>query len=61
MSLIQYDEDPFQIYWTAAGYGELSSGFNQSETGKYFESIKITGELSHVIFRGEKITIVMVA
>ena len=40
-SLIQYDEDSFQIWWTAAGYGELYLWFNQSETGKYFEWIII--------------------
>ena len=26
-SLIQYGEDPFQIWWTAAGYGELCGWF----------------------------------
>ena len=25
-SLIQYDEDSFQIWWTAAGYGEFMTG-----------------------------------
>ena len=33
-SLIQYDEDSFQIWWTAAGYGELCVWFHNQKEGK---------------------------
>ena len=41
-SLIQCDEDSFQIWWTAAGQLVIvnyACGFNQWETGKYFKWI----------------------
>ena len=41
-SLIQYDEDSFQIWWTEhLVIVNYACGFNQSETGKYFEWIII--------------------
>ena len=49
---IQYGGDSFQIWWTAAGYGELCVWFyfNQSETGKYFEWIIISVPRSEQFF-----------
>ena len=42
-SLIQYGEDSFQIWWTAAGNSKfVVCGFNQTEMGKYFEWIIIS-------------------
>ena len=35
-SLIQYGEDIFQIWWTAAGYGELCMWFKPIRNGKIF-------------------------
>ena len=35
-SLIQYCEDSFQIWWTAAGYGELCMWFKPIRNGKIF-------------------------
>ena len=35
-SLIQYGEDSFQIWWTAAGYGELCVWFKPIRNGKIF-------------------------
>ena len=35
-SLIEYDEDSFQIWWTAAGYGELCVWFQPIRTGEIF-------------------------
>ena len=35
-SLIQYCEDSFQIWWTAAGYGELCVWFKPIRNGKIF-------------------------
>ena len=35
-SLIQYGEDSFQIWWTAAGYGKLCVWFKPIRNGKIF-------------------------
>ena len=35
-SLIQYGDDSFQIWWTAAGYGELCVWFKPIRNGKIF-------------------------
>ena len=35
-SLIQYDEDAFQIWWTVPGYGELCVWFKPIRNGKIF-------------------------
>ena len=35
-SLTQYGEDSFQIWWTAAGYGELCVWFKPIKNGKIF-------------------------
>ena len=35
-SLVQYGEDSFQIWWTAAGYGELCVWFKPIRNGKIF-------------------------
>ena len=35
-SLIEYDEDSFQIWWTAAGYGELYVWFQLIRNGEIF-------------------------
>ena len=50
--LIEYDEDSFQIWWTAAGYGELCEWFQPIRNGEIFwmnnntSYIKVSGILS---------------